>query len=204
MRAELRRFLSLFSHASLGVFMSCMQEELVAPWQQGQQAQGAADSDASQDCDAPGDGASTHATTHPVSQLVAIDLTMELQHVNQEPTSDLAKCLDNIHDISFDVEALAQLTGGHPLLCIVVRHVQAYGLVAALQLKLAVVEKFIVRVEAAYRSVPYHSVLHAADMLANAIRLLQSSQTVVKLSPLELLAIIISCAGACCEPDHAE
>jgi hypothetical protein len=95
----------------------------------------------------------------------------------------------------FDVEALVPFTAGQPLLCLSVYFCNCYFLVEALELELPLVQKFMLEVEASYRPLPYHSSLHAADVVLSAVRLLKFSRFPVMLTSLELLAVITACAG---------
>jgi hypothetical protein len=52
------------------------------------------------------------------------------------------------------------------------------------------------RVLLALVQVPYHSALHAADVLVSMNRLLSKSSVPIRVAPLDLLAIYVACAGA--------
>lgn len=103
--------------------------------------------------------------------------------------------LDQVDSPDFDVEALKPFTNAQPLLCLVIYYCNSYGLIETLELDAAVLQRYVIDVETLYRPLPYHSGLHGADVLANAMRLLKGSRHPVYLTPIELLATIIACSG---------
>lgn len=103
--------------------------------------------------------------------------------------------LSRTADPDFDIEELEKHTSAQPLLCLTVYFANYYQLVQSLELDLSVLQRFTTEVESAYRPLPYHSALHAADVVANAMRLMRHSEYPISLTPLELLAVVISCAG---------
>ena len=114
--------------------------------------------------------------------------------LSDEEQTPLMGLLAKFDDPAFQVESLIELTNAQPLLCLVVYFANTYMLVDSLQLCLPTLQRFLTQIEAAYRPLPYHSNLHAADVVVTAMRLLNHSERDVSLLPLELLAIVISCA----------
>lgn len=117
--------------------------------------------------------------------------------LNDDDLADnpLIRLLMDSTNEDFDVEALVPFTAGQPLLCLGVYFCNCYFLVEVLELELPLVQKFMLEVEASYRPLPYHSSLHAADVVLSAVRLLKCSRFPVVLTSLELLAVITACAG---------
>lgn len=108
----------------------------------------------------------------------------------------LVALLNQVSSPDFDVEDLEGHTNSQPVLCVVVFYCHAFFLMESLGLETTPLHCFLVEIEAAYRPVPYHSTLHAADVVVNAVRLLNQTSVSIKFSPLELLAMIIACAGS--------
>ena len=119
--------------------------------------------------------------------LVAPDLPPE--------ANPLSKLLSGTTSPAFEVEELVPLTNSQPLLCLMVYFSNSYFLVQSLELDMAVYQRFVMEVEATYRALPYHSSLHAADVVVNAMRLMKHSEAPLSLLPLEMLAILVACAG---------
>lgn len=107
----------------------------------------------------------------------------------------LIRLLARSDEPDFEVEALEPYTSAQPLLCMVMYYVNTYSIAESLSLDLPTLKRFLIQTEGAYRPLPYHSNLHAADVVTNAMRLLKRSEHPVTLQPLELLAILVSCAG---------
>jgi hypothetical protein len=122
---------------------------------------------------------------------------LPVEDVPSAPQTPLVALLNQTADPGFDVELLSPHTNAQPLLCLVVYFANSYYLIESLQLNLAVFQRYLAEIESNYRVMPYHSALHGADVVLNAVRLLTNSAHTVVLSPVELLAALVACAGEC-------
>ena len=111
------------------------------------------------------------------------------------PVDPLVELLKDTIKPDFDVELLSPHTGAQPLLCLVMYFCNSFDLLGRLEISSDVMKSFVMEVEVTYRCLPYHSALHGADVLTTAMRLLKTSMRPITLSPMELLTLIIGCAG---------
>ena len=109
--------------------------------------------------------------------------------------SPLMALLATSADPGFDVEALSPHTNAQPLLCVVMYYCTSFNVIHTLGLDTTAFTRYIGTVESGYRALPYHSNLHAADVVVNAMRLMKHSKRPVTLTPHELLAAIVASAG---------
>lgn len=122
-------------------------------------------------------------------------VTLKEQASGGVVTSPLVEYLEHIASPTFDVEALDPFTNAQPLLCVCIHLLNYYNLMEMLELEAPVIQRFFIDVESAYRSVPYHSALHAADVVVTSHRLLRTSVTPVNLSAVELFALLFASAS---------
>ena len=197
---------------------SCMlQEQLLAPWRNIQQeAKAGPFGSAADEFDAPSDDQSIHrslsvaseylvddsltCSKNPAAAVVGVTADGNVALVDKPAVHVANPLLDMLQNIAlpgFDVEALDPYTNSQPLLCVCIHLISTYELVDVLGLDSAVLQRYLTAVEASYRAVPYHSALHAADVVVSAHRLLRTSENEVNLSAVELFSLIFACAGAC-------
>ncbi|KAJ3079450.1 High affinity cAMP-specific 3',5'-cyclic phosphodiesterase 7A [Rhizoclosmatium hyalinum] len=108
-------------------------------------------------CGAVGLGSLEDSKKGPV--ITQIPRTMQ---ANDQKIADL---LDNFGSWNFDLFELERLTNGLPLYTVAMAAFQKHGFIEAYNLDEQVVRCFFKTIESKYRPLPYHSALHAADVL---------------------------------------
>eukprot|EP00696_Hemimastix_kukwesjijk_P016628 gnl/Hemi2/510_TR181_c0_g7_i1.p1 gnl/Hemi2/510_TR181_c0_g7~~gnl/Hemi2/510_TR181_c0_g7_i1.p1 ORF type:complete len:755 (-),score=290.59 gnl/Hemi2/510_TR181_c0_g7_i1:323-2587(-) len=126
-------------------------------------------------------------------ELDAFSFLGTMTHLQRQQLDTL---LTTVDDWNFDVFKLAQLTGGHPLSFLVMHLVQRYKLLNQVEgVSESKLKRFLSAIEAGYHvENPYHNATHASDVVQTAHAILINSGFMDAISPLELLAFIVSCA----------
>lgn len=91
-------------------------------------------------------------------------------------------------DFAFDTIQDVKKLGRHPLMTMATFLIESQDLIPALQLDKAKMQTFLLTVEASYRRLPYHNVLHVVDVL----RRLHTIIRTLPLEPVQLLAAYIA------------
>eukprot|EP00299_Pterocystis_sp_00344_P016671 c8363_g1_i3.p1 GENE.c8363_g1_i3~~c8363_g1_i3.p1 ORF type:complete len:555 (+),score=121.54 c8363_g1_i3:33-1667(+) len=92
----------------------------------------------------------------------------------------------------FDVFNLDRVTGGHALSTIAVHLFKHFNLINDLKLDQTKVKNYWQQIERGYQDVPYHSQVHAADVMQELAWFLNCPSVRAKLQPLELCAALVA------------
>lgn len=93
---------------------------------------------------------------------------------------------------NFDSFDLNMKTGLKPLSTLGKYCLKLYNITDAFSLVESKVDKFLSKLEKSYKQNPYHNAVHAADILASALYIINNSYLSTSLSDLDMLSVIIS------------
>ena len=119
---------------------------------------------------------------------------VSFDHLSLANESELRSMLENsLYDWEFDALRLSELTNGHPMSAFGHVVFEQYGLLSSLGIETARMHRFISRVEAGYKNVPYHGSAHACCVTHAMVWFLSSENlNGVLAQDEEMLAVVIS------------
>ncbi|KAJ3374683.1 hypothetical protein GGF31_006580 [Allomyces arbusculus] len=129
-----------------------------------------------------------HDTT-PAIDYIALDVFKLAPSV----AARIRDMLDLATTWDFDVFQFTDLTNGHPLLFMAYYAIKKFKLLDELHVEEITLLQYLDEIEVMYQDAPYHNHIHAADMLQAMWVFLQDDRLKAACSPLELLAVILSC-----------
>ncbi|ORY22265.1 HD-domain/PDEase-like protein [Rhizoclosmatium globosum] len=89
----------------------------------------------------------------------------QIPRTMQANDQKIAELLENFGSWNFDLFELERLTNGLPLYTVAMAAFRKHGFIEVYNLDEQVVQSFFKTIESKYRPLPYHSALHAADVL---------------------------------------
>jgi len=93
---------------------------------------------------------------------------------------------------AFDLETIAKHCGASTLVTISQAAFEELGLFQSFSLDIPKLMNFMSAVEAGYKRIPYHSAVHAADVVQAIVSLIVSTPETDVLSPLDLLSLLVA------------
>eukprot|EP00002_Diphylleia_rotans_P032653 TRINITY_DN6874_c0_g1_i1.p1 TRINITY_DN6874_c0_g1~~TRINITY_DN6874_c0_g1_i1.p1 ORF type:complete len:762 (-),score=115.32 TRINITY_DN6874_c0_g1_i1:1066-3351(-) len=124
------------------------------------------------------------------SALIRVD---NLNEFMQGTSTAISQVLEEVLlDWNGDVFYLAEVTNGRPLLYAAAAVFHKFALPENLGFNAQRFLTFVREIESGYLPNPYHSSLHAADVLLNIAHLLTSENIAPSLSPLDLLSVFLA------------
>ncbi|KAJ3362343.1 hypothetical protein GGF32_006178 [Allomyces javanicus] len=129
-----------------------------------------------------------HDTT-PAIDYIALDVFK----LGPSVAARIRDMLDLATTWDFDVFQFTDLTNGHPLLFMAYYAIKKFKLLDELHVEDITLLQYLDEIEVMYQDAPYHNHIHAADMLQAMWVFLQDERLKAACSPLELLAVILSC-----------
>lgn len=129
----------------------------------------------------------------------------DLFHMNpnierKNTKDDIMAMFDRVDDYNFDVFTLDKLTSGQTLFVTAITLFYKYDLVNKYNIEEKVLHSFLTRVQEGYRPNPYHSAMHAADVLQIVHYIILQGGLSQYLNNDDIFAALVS--AACHDYDH--
>lgn len=103
--------------------------------------------------------------------------------------------LTKIKDWDFDLFQLDKETGGHSLQFILWRALSMFGIISTFRIDCRALREFLRELEAAYRANPYHTSMHAADVVQSVVYFISKPEILPHLRDIEIFSLLIGSAA---------
>lgn len=107
---------------------------------------------------------------------------------------DVRGAMNDVDSWEFSVFELDKISNQHPVLLLVLEMVQRFDLQSALPINTENLVRLLLRVEAGYKTVPFHNHVHAADVIHGTAYFLSEEVVARHVSPLDIYCLILSAA----------
>ena len=109
-------------------------------------------------------------------------------------SDDVFSCMQKVHDWDFDVFELDRASNRHPIVMLVMQLVGVHNLDDQLSLNVPNLVRFLGKLEQGYKDVPFHTYVHAADVVHGTAYFLMREAVAKHLSPLDIYCMILAAA----------
>lgn len=126
---------------------------------------------------------------------VALAEDLETAWVDQLVESDpVARLLASAAEWDFDIFALHELVGPQLMPCMVMHFIRAYSLDNQLRLNCPNMVRFLVKLSAGYKDVPFHNYVHACDVVQTTAFFLNCRKVLPNVDALDMLSMLLAAA----------